>query len=281
MAHALQGFGLGLRPCYHEDALAPDCAVDWFEIVSENYMVDGGRALHTLDRIAERYPLAMHGVSLSIGGRDPLDRDYLRRLAVLARRIRPALISDHLCWTSGDGTHLHDLLPLPQTVEAVRHVATRVRQAQDALGKQLLLENVSSYLRFAGDALDEAQFLSAIVSESGCALLLDVNNLYVNGHNHGFDPRAMLDALPAGSVKQIHLAGHSVDALGSGLLIDTHDHPVCDEVWDLYAHAVHRFGEVPAMIERDDNFPPFAELMGELARARSTAAFAVRRKEAA
>lgn len=281
MTHALHGFGLGLRPEYYEDALAPDCPVDWFEIISENYMVDGGRPLHMLDQIAERYPLAMHGVSLSIGGRDPLDRDYLRRLSLLEQRVHPALVSDHLCWTGGDGTHLHDLLPLPQTDEAVRHVAARVRQVQDALGRQLLLENVSSYLRFANDTLDEAQFLSAIVAESGCALLLDVNNTYVNGHNHGFDPRALLDALPIDSVRQIHLAGHSVDALGSGLLIDTHDQPVCDEVWDLYGHAARRFGDVPAMVERDDNFPPFAELLDELALTRAIAAGVILRREAA
>lgn len=281
MTRPLQGFGLGLRPGYYEDALRPQCPVDWFEIVSENYMVAGGRPLHVLDQIAERYPLAMHGVSLSIGGRDPLDRDYLRQLATLARRVRPRVISDHLCWTGGNGVHLHDLLPLPQTEEAVRHVAARVRDVQDALGRQILLENVSSYLRFAGDALDEAQFLSAVVAESGCGLLLDVNNAWVNGHNHGIDPRVMLDALPAAAVMQIHLAGHSIDALGSGLLVDTHDQPVCDDVWDLYAHAVRRFGEVPAMIERDDNYPPFAELLAELARARDIAAMASPHKEAA
>lgn len=281
MTRPLQGFGLGLRPAYYEDALAPQCPVDWFEIVSENYMVAGGRPLHVLDQVAERYPLAMHGVSLSIGGRDPLDRDYLRQLAVLARRVRPRVISDHLCWTGGDGVHLHDLLPLPQTEEAVRHVAARVRDVQDTLGQQILLENVSSYLRFSGDTLDEAQFLSAIVAESGCGLLLDVNNVWVNGHNHGFDPYAMLDALPIAAVGQIHLAGHSIDALGSGLLVDTHDQPVCAEVWDLYAHAVQRFGDVPAMIERDDNYPPFAELLAELARARDIAATATAQREAA
>ncbi len=281
MTRPLQGFGLGLRPGYYEDALASQCSVDWFEIVSENYMIAGGRPFYMLDRIAERYPLAMHGVSLSIGGRDPLDRDYLRQLATLARRVRPRVISDHLCWTSGDGVQLHDLLPLPQTDEAVRHVAARVREVQDALGQQILLENVSSYLRFSGDALDEAQFLSAIVAESGCGLLLDVNNAWVNGHNHGFDPYAMLDALPVDAVGQIHLAGHSVDALGSGLLIDTHDQPVCSDVWALYAHAVRRFGDVPAMIERDDNYPPFTELLAELAQARDIAATAMPRREAA
>jgi uncharacterized protein (UPF0276 family) len=281
MQQRLHGFGLGLRPQHYRDALSSARTVDWFEIISENYLVAGGRALHWLDRIAERFPLAMHGVSLDIGGRDPLDRGYLRRLAALERRVRPRIVSDHLCWTGGDGVNLHDLLPLPQTEETVRHVASRLRQAQDALGRQFLLENISSYLRFAGDTLDEAQFLSAIVAESGCALLLDVNNVYVNSRNHGFDAYALLDALPAGSVQQIHLAGHSVDALGSGLLVDTHDAPVCAEVWDLYAHAVRRFGEVPAMIERDDHIPAYPELLDELDVARGIAASALRRSEAA
>lgn len=214
----------------------------------------------------------MHGVSLSIGGSDPLDRDYLKSLAALARRVQPELISDHLCWTGIDGVQLHDLMPLPHTVEAVRHVARRVRQVQDALGRQLLLENVSSYLRFDGDELSEWQFLAAIVAESGCGVLLDVNNVYVNSHNHGFDPRTFLDGLPLGSVQQIHLAGHAVDASGSGLLIDTHDAPVCDAVWALYAHALRRFGDVPAMIERDDHIPPLETLLAELEQARRVAA---------
>ncbi len=277
----LHGFGLGLRAQHYEDALTSSCAPDWFEIISENYFVAGGAPLYWLDRIAERFPLAMHGVSLDIGGRDALDRDYLHQLAVLEKRVRPALVSDHLCWTGGDGINLHDLLPLPQTEETVRHVAARLRTVQDVLGRQFLLENVSSYLRFDGDTLDEAQFLAAIVAESGCALLLDVNNVYVNSVNHGFDAFAMLDALPANAVMQIHLAGHAVDASGSGLLIDTHDAPVCPEVWDLYAHALRRFGEVPAMIERDDNIPAYAELLGELDRARTVAASVLRRSEAA
>ena len=273
MTSTLHGFGLGLRPQHYRELLAADSAcVDWLEIVSENYMVDGGRPLAMLDRIAERWPLAMHGVSLDIGGSAPLDRHYLRDLAKLARRARPAIVSDHLCWTRAAGTQLHDLLPLPQTGACVRHVAARVRQVQDALGMRIALENVSSYLRFAGDEMDEETFLSAIVAESGCALLLDVNNVYVNARNHGFDAFAFLDALPRDAVVQLHLAGHGEDAQGSGLLIDTHDAPVCDEVWALYAHARRRFGEVPAMIERDDHIPPLAELLDELAIARRIAA---------
>lgn len=272
MNRTLHGFGLGLRP-QHYDALlrGDDDAIDWLEIVSENYMVDGGRALAMLDRIAERWPLAMHGVALNIGGSDPLDADYLHALSKLAKRARPALISDHLCWTRHDGVQLHDLLPLPHNEDTLRHVAARVRRVQDALGTQLVLENVSSYLRFAGNTLGEAEFLSALVAETGCGLLLDVNNVYVNAHNHGIDAIAYLDALPTHAVKQVHLAGHGTDALGSGLLIDTHDAPVCDAVWALYAQARQRFGDVPTMIERDDHIPPLAELLAELDIARGIA----------
>jgi uncharacterized protein (UPF0276 family) len=276
MNRTLHGFGLGLRPQHYAALLdGDDNAVDWLEIVSENFLVDGGRPLAMLDRFAERWPLAMHGVALDIGGSDPLDRDYLRALAKLARRVRPALVSDHLCWNRLRGVRMHDLLPLPHTGEAVRHVAARVRDVQDALGMRIALENVSSYLRFAGDEMDEAAFLSAVAAESGCALLLDVNNVYVNAHNHGFDAFACIDALPRDSIAQIHLAGHSVDALGSGLLIDTHDAPVCEGVWALYAHALRRFGAVPGMIERDDHIPPLAETLAELERARSIAADAL------
>jgi uncharacterized protein (UPF0276 family) len=273
MNRTLTGFGLGLRPQHYAALLdGPDAAVDWLEIVSENFLVDGGRPLAMLDRFAERWPLAMHGVALDIGGTDPLDRDYLRALAKLAKRARPAIVSDHLCWSRHRGVQMHDLLPLPQTEAAVRHVAARVGEVQDALGMRIALENVSSYLRFAGDEMDEAAFLSAVVAESGCALLLDVNNVYVNARNHGFDAPAFIDALPRDAVAQIHLAGHSVDALGSGLLVDTHDAPVCEGVWALYAHVLRRFGAVPSMIERDDRIPPLAESLAELGRARSVAA---------
>ena len=271
MTAALHGFGLGLRPQHYDALLAGEARVDWLEILSENYLVEGGRPLWMLDRMAERWPVALHGVSLNIGGSDPLDRDYLRALGRLARRVRPRIVSDHLCWTRHAGVQFHDLLPLPQNEDTVRHVARRVRQVQDALGLPLVLENVSSYLRFADDTLDEAQFLSAIATESGCGLLLDVNNVFVNAHNHGFDAVAFLDRLPRGAVRQIHLAGHSEDARGSGLLIDTHDAPVPDGVWSLYAEAVRRFGEVPAMIERDDHIPPLADLLAELDIARRLA----------
>ena len=281
MTTPLQGFGLGLRPQHYDALLAGSARVDWLEILSENYLVDGGRPLWMLDRMAERWPMAMHGVSLDIGGCDPLDRDYLHALGRLARRVRPRVVSDHLCWTRQGGVQFHDLLPLPQNDDTVLHVAARVRQVQDILGMPLLLENVSSYLRFGDDTLDEAQFLSAIVAESGCGLLLDVNNVFVNAHNHGFDAVAFLDRLPPAAVGQMHLAGHSEDARGSGLLIDTHDAAVPNGVWSLYADAVRRFGNVPAMIERDDHIPPLDALLAELDMARAVSAGAAAQARAA
>ena len=273
MTRTLHGFGLGLRPPHYASLLEGDAgAVDWLEIVSENFMVAGGRPLALLDRFAERWPLAMHGVSLNIGGSDPLDGEYLQALSKLARRVHPALISDHLCWTRHQGVQFHDLLPLAHDEASLHHVAMRVHQVQDAIGTQLVLENVSSYLRYAGDTLGEAEFLSALVAETGCGLLLDVNNVYVNAHNHGIDPIDYFNALPAPAVKQIHLAGHSADALGSGLLIDTHDAPVCDAVWALYGQAMRHFGQVPTMIERDDHIPPLDALLAELDIARGIAA---------
>ncbi len=271
------GFGLGLRPDHYEAILETRPRVDWFEALSENYMAGGGKPLHYLDRIRERYPLVMHGVSLSIGSTDPLDRAYLAELKTLAERIEPAWISDHLCWTGVDGRNLHDLLPLPYTEEAVRHVAGRLRDVQDFLGRRVLLENVSSYLSYTHSTLTEWGFLSAIAEEADSLILLDVNNIYVSSRNHGFDPLAYLSGVPVERVWQIHLAGHSRNG---GLLIDTHDHPVPDPVWELYAEAVRRFGAVSTMIERDDNIPPLPELLGELDRARATAAAALRPRAA-
>ena len=263
------GFGLGLRADHYQAILDESPRVDWFEIISENYMVPGGRPLDWLDRFAERYPLVMHGVSLSIGSSDPLDRDYLRELKGLAERVQPAWVSDHLCWTGVAGRNLHDLLPLPHTEEAVRHVAGRIRQVQDCLERPFLIENVSSYLEYRHSVLREWEFLAAVAEEADCLLLLDVNNIYVNSRNHGFDPLLYLDAVPAHRVQQIHLAGHSRDG---ELLIDTHDHPVPEAVWDLYTEALRRFGPVATMIERDDRIPPLAELVAELDRARGIAA---------
>ena len=266
------GFGLGLRSAYYQAILEQRPAIDWFEIVSENYLVEGGKALYYLDAIGEHYPLVMHGVSLSIGGPHQLDRDYLRRLKRLAQRVQPAWISDHLCWSRGNAHQLHDLLPLPYTEESLLHVATRVRQVQEVLERPLVLENVSSYLRSADDQFTEWQFLAALSEVSGCELLLDVNNVYVSARNHSFDPWDFISGLPAQRVRQLHLAGHS--DYGS-YLIDTHDQPVSDPVWQLYQRTLRHLGPVSTLLERDDHYPPLDELLGELDKARAVAAAAL------
>jgi uncharacterized protein len=263
------GFGLGLRVDHYESILNSQPDVDWFEIISENYMVPGGKPLHYLDRIRERYPIVMHGVSLSIGSTDPLNRDYLKQLKALAARVQPAWISDHLCWTGVHGTNLHDLLPLPYTEETIDHVAARIREVQDVLGRQLLIENVSSYVSYVQSQLSEWDFLHAVCERADCLLLFDVNNIYVSSVNHGFNPLDYLNGIPAERVQQIHLAGHEDHGR---YIIDTHDHPVADPVWDLYAEALRRFGSVSTMIERDDNIPPLDELLAELDHARHIAA---------
>ena len=264
----IRGFGLGLRPPHYEAILNEPHAIDWLEVITENYLVPGGQPLSYLDRIRERFPMVMHGVSLSIGSTDPLDVNYLRDVRELAARVQPEWISDHLCWTGVEGKNLHDLLPLPYTEEALKLVAGRVGEVQDRLGRQILLENVSSYLTYRDSELSEWQFLSEVAARADCAILLDINNIYVSSVNHGFDPVEYLDAIPASRVRQFHLAGHSnMD----GYLIDTHDHPIVAPVWDLYAKALDRFGEVPTMIERDDNIPPLLELVEELDVARGIA----------
>jgi hypothetical protein len=263
------GFGLGLRPTHYETILTESPAVDWFEIISENYLVPGGRPLHYLDRIRERYPMVMHGVSLSIGTQDPLNREYLRQLRALADRIEPAWISDHLCWTGAHGLNAHDLLPLPYTEEALKHVAARVGEVQDFLGRRILLENVSSYVSYPESEMSEWEFLREIAGRADCLILLDINNIFVSSVNHEFDPCAYLNAIPPERVWQFHLAGHRNHG---DYIIDTHDEPVIDPVWELYAVAVRRFGRVSTMIERDDNIPPLAELLAELDRARRIAA---------
>lgn len=263
---AALGFGLGLRRQHYEAVLEQRPALDWFEILTENYLVDGGRPLHYLERVREHYPVAMHGVSLSIGGSDALNDDYLRRVRQLAARIEPAWISDHLCWTGVDGLNLHDLLPLPYTEQALAHVVDRVQRVQDCLGRRLVLENVSSYLSYSASTMSEWEFLRELAERADCLLLLDINNVYVSARNHGFDPLLYLRHLPARRVQQLHLAGH----LDRGdYLIDTHDRPVCPEVWALYAEALRLFGPVTTMIERDDNIPPLQELLDELATARA------------
>ena len=264
------GFGLGLRTEHYQDLLDnPPASVDWFEVVTENFLVPGGKPLYYLDRIRERYPLVMHGVSLSVGGSDPLDMSYLRDVRALAGRISPAWISDHLCWTGVDGRNLHDLLPLPYTEEAVAHVAVRVRQVQDFLGRRILLENVSSYVAYTASAMTEWEFLDAVAREADCLLLLDVNNVYVSAHNHHFDPLDYLRGIDSHRVWQIHLAGHSY---AGELIIDTHDHAVPDPVWTLYSEAIAQLGPVSTMIERDDGIPPLASLLRELDEARAIAA---------
>ena len=262
------GFGLGLRVEHYEEILDQHPAIDWLEILSENYMIPGGRPLRYLERMRERYPLVMHGVSLSIGSVDPLNNDYLVRLKKLADAISPAWISDHLCWTGADHKNLHDLMPLPYTEEAIDHVASRVRQVQDFLGRRILLENVSSYVAFQDSAVPEWQFLAEIAERSDCLILLDVNNIYVSAHNHGFDAQAYIAGVPASRVQQIHLAGHENQG---GLIIDTHDAPIIDPVWKLYADAVRHFGPVSTMIERDDHIPPLTDLIEELEMARQIA----------
>lgn len=260
------GFGLGLRTDHYGTVLdtAPD--IDWFEVISENYLVPGGKPLYFLDQIASRYPMVMHGVSLSIGGSDPLDMDYLSQIKTLSHRIDARWISDHLCWTINGGTNTHDLMPLPYTEEALDHVVERVNRVQEYLGRRILLENVSSYVSYADSAMTEWEFLSAVAEQADCLILLDINNIYVSAFNHGFDPLHYLAGVPASRVQQFHLAGHS--NFGSHI-IDTHDAPVVDPVWDLFAHAVRRFGKVSTMIERDDNIPALSELLSELSTAKN------------
>ncbi len=265
-ARPMLGYGLGLRKEHYTDILAGDPPVDWFELLTENYLVPGGKPLHFLDRISERYPVVLHGVSLSIGGSDPLDFDYLCQVKALAARCGARWISDHLCWTGLDGINAHDLLPLPYSEAAVRHVVTRVRQVQDFLGHRILLENVSTYLEFDVGELTEWEFVRAVAEEADCLLLLDVNNIHVSAVNHGFDPLAYLDGIPAERVWQVHLAGHSDYG---HYLIDTHDAAIVPAVWALYRAALRRVGPVSAMIERDDNIPRLDELLAELARLRA------------
>jgi uncharacterized protein len=263
------GFGLGLRPPHYTQIVETRPQVGWFEILSENFMVPGGRPLHWLDRIRSDYPIAMHGVSLSIGGTDPLDAQHLDWLQRLQRRVQPVWISDHLCWTGVGGRNLHDLLPLPYNEAVLAHVVERVRRVQDRLGSRILLENVSSYVSYPSSQLTEWEFLAEVAQRADCLILLDVNNVYVSSVNHEFDPLVYLDAMPPARVRQIHLAGHQ--RRPDGLIVDTHDAPVAEPVWRLYEHARRRFGDVSTMIERDSNIPPLAELLAELDYARSIA----------
>lgn len=262
------GFGLGLRIDHFHHILEHRPPVDWFEIISENFMVAGGKPKYYLHAIREHYPMVMHGVSLSIGGTDPLDREYLRRLKTLANEVQPEWISDHLCWTSVHGINSHDLIPLPYTEEAAAHVADRIKQVQDFMGRQLLIENVSSYVTYNDSEMQEWDFLNEVCRRADCLLLFDINNIYVSARNHGFDPMAYIHAVDPARVRQFHLAG-GID-YGS-YVIDTHDQPIRGEVWQLYAEALKRFGAISTMIERDANIPEFPELLAELDIARQIA----------
>jgi len=259
------GFGVGLRAEHYEDVLAGSKGADWFEAITENYIDTKGRPLAVLESVRRDYPLALHGVSLSIGSADPLDRRYLKALRGLVDRIEPALISDHLCWSSVDGRALFDLLPLPLTEECLAHVAERVRMVQDFLGRRILLENPSSYLGWSDSTIPEAEFLSELAERADCGLLLDVNNVHVSAVNLDFDATAYLDTIPAHRVGQIHLAGFS--DMGTHLF-DTHSRPVSDEVWELYRYALERIGPVASMVEWDDDIPAWSRLVEELDRAR-------------
>lgn len=266
------GFGLGLRPDHYPDFLREPQPVDWLEIISENYMVPGGKPLAMLDAIRADYPMVMHGVSLSIGSDEPFDMDYLAALKALERRVEPLWISDHLCWTGINAHNTHDLLPLPYDAPALDCVVENIGRVQDYLGRRILIENPSSYVTFRSSDRSEWEFLAEMAGRADCLLLLDVNNIYVSARNHGFDPEDYLAGLPVDRIQQIHLAGHS--DMGD-YVIDTHDADVCDAVWDLYASAIRRFGSVATMIERDDAIPPLADVLAELDRARALAARAL------
>ncbi len=262
------GFGLGLRHPHYQHILEHRPAVDWFEALTENYLVPGGRPLHYLEKVREHYPVVMHGVSLSLGGTDPLNQAYLEKVKNLIHRIEPRWVSDHLCWTGVKGVNLHDLMPLPYTEEAIQHVVGRIRQVQDFLGRQILLENVSSYITYKTSQMEEWTFLAAIAEQADCMILLDVNNVYVSSFNHGFDPKEYINHMPKNRVKQIHLAGH----LNKGeYIIDTHDRTIIDPVWSLYGETLARLGPVSTMIERDDDIPEFPVLLNELSIAKKIA----------
>ncbi len=252
------GVGVGLRTVHYQDIFDQWPAIDWFEILSENFMVSGGRPLSVLDRVCERYPVVMHGVSLSIGSTDPIDKGYLKALKRLEQRVKPKWISDHLCWTGVGGHNAHDLLPLPYTEETIRHVVRRVRQVQDFLGRPLVLENVSSYLTYTQSAMSEWAFLAAIATEADCKILLDLNNIYVSAFNHHFDAMDYVNGIPSDRVVQFHLAGHRDKG---DYLLDTHDHPIKPAVWSLYRQALKRFGAVSTLIEWDDHIPPLKKML--------------------
>jgi len=256
--------GIGLRAAHHGQVLAESPDVAWFEAHTENYVADGGAHVECLSRIRERYPLSLHGVGLSLGSTDPLNGQHLARLKRAVDRFAPALVSEHLSWSSVNGRFANDLLPLPYTEEALHHVSRRIAQAQDALGRRLLIENVSSYVTYRCSTLTEWEFLAAVAVESGCGILLDLNNIYVSAHNHGFACDDYLEGIPVGAVGEFHLAGHTrIDQDGRSLLIDTHGSRISDAVWDLYRRALQRFGSLPTLIEWDTDIPGLEVLRAE------------------
>jgi uncharacterized protein (UPF0276 family) len=257
--------GIGLRAIHHREVIARRPPVGWFEAHSENYFARGGPARAVIHEVRRNYPLSLHGVGLSLGSTDPLDATHLAEIVRLTRELEPMLVSEHLSWGSVGGRFTNDLLPLPYTEEALHHMVSRVGQVQEALGRQMLIENVSSYLQFEHSQLDEWDFLAELARRSGCGLLLDVNNIYVNAMNHGFDALRFLDGIPRGGmVQEMHLAGHSVCTVGGReIRIDTHSAPVCEEVWSLYSAALERFGAVPTLIEWDSEVPALDVLVAE------------------
>lgn len=259
------GFGLGLRSQHYQSVLDTAPKVDWFEIISENYMVAGGKPRYYLEQIRANYPIVMHGVSMSIGSTDPVNVAYLKQLKRLSEQIQPEWMSDHLCFTTVGGINSHDLLPMPYTEESLLHLKQRIQQVQEYLGREMVFENVSSYITYQHDEMQEWEFLAQLAQQSGCKFLLDINNIYVSARNHNFDPMDYLDAINPQWVQQIHLAGHS--DFGTHV-IDTHDHPVPDPVWQLYAAYIGKCGPVSTMIERDDNIPELSVLVSELEQAR-------------
>lgn len=262
------GFGLGLRTVHYEHIINERPTIDWFEILSENYMIPGGKPLYFLDQISEHYPIVMHGVSMSLGSCDPINLDYLRRLKQLAKRVNARWISDHLCWTGVHGKNAHDLLPMPYDDESLNHIVIKINQVQDYLEQPILIENPSTYLTYKHSIYFESDFLNRLTEETGCLLLLDVNNIYVNSINHYFDADEYLKSIRTSSVQQIHLSGHR--NLGDHI-IDTHDEPIIQPVWALYEAACRRFGKISSMIERDDNIPPLDELLTEYQKMRAIA----------
>jgi len=258
------GIGVGLRIPHYDHILSKKPFIGWLEIISENFMIDGGRPLSILDQMLEHYPVVQHGVSMYFGSAEPLNRVHLKRLKALVRRTKTPWLTDHLCWGSVDGSYTHDLLPMPYTFEAVRLTAQKIREARDFLEVPVAVENLSSYAEFQASEMTEWEFLTEVVEAANCGILLDVNNIYVSSQNHGFDPFEYVNAIPADRVAQIHIAGHS---RYRKYVLDTHDHPVSDPVWQLYARAIERAGPTPTLLEWDDNIPSFEEVHEEALKA--------------